>query len=69
VRARVVGMPDYRVYVVGEDGHFKNAHEFECANDAEAVTTARQLVDHRDLELWCLDRFIEKIHGKKSQRG
>jgi hypothetical protein len=62
-------MPAYRAYVVGEDGHFKSAHEFECANDAEALKTAHQLVDGRDLELWCLDRFIEKIHAKKSQRG
>jgi hypothetical protein len=62
-------MPAYRAYVVGEDGHFKNAHEFECTSDAEAREWARQLVDHRDLELWCLDRFIEKISSRKSQRG
>jgi hypothetical protein len=45
-------MPEYRVYTVGLDGHYTGSHELECADDAEAMERAQQLVDGRDVELW-----------------
>jgi hypothetical protein len=58
-------MAEYRVFLVGPDGHFKGVHELECADDKEATEQALQLVDGCDVELWSHDRFVAKITEKK----
>jgi hypothetical protein len=45
-------MANYRVYVVGSDGHFIDVVALECGDDAEATKRAAQLVDGHDVELW-----------------
>jgi hypothetical protein len=57
-------MPEYRVYVVGSDGHFFNAVPLECADDAEATEQAERLVDGHDIELWQRDRKIAMFKHK-----
>ena len=57
-------MPDYRVYMVGSDGHFVNVVPLECADDEEAKTKAEQLVDGHDIELWQRDRKIAMFAHK-----
>ncbi len=57
-------MPEYRVYVVGSDGHFFNAVPLECADDDEAMERAEQLVDGHDVELWQRDRKIATFKHK-----
>jgi len=61
-------MLDYRVYLIGSDGHFYNAVplKLKCTNDDEAIEKARQLVDGHDVELWQLDR---KVAAFKSYPG
>ena len=49
---------DYRVFVLGEDGHVVHRHEFWCETEDEAKERAQQLVDGRDVELWHRDRKI-----------
>jgi hypothetical protein len=51
-------MADYRVYLVGEDGHFYEAVPMTCSDDAEAIERAQQLAIGQDVELWQLDRKI-----------
>ena len=34
-------MADYRVYLVGADGHFFDAVALVCADDAEAIEKAK----------------------------
>jgi hypothetical protein len=51
-------MADYRAYLVDSDGHFYEAVALVCADDAEAIQKAKQLVDNREVELWQLDRKI-----------
>jgi hypothetical protein len=48
-------MPEYRVYVIGRDGHFQSSVPLECANDDVAKKEAEQLVDGHDVELWQRD--------------
>ena len=45
-------MPDYRAYVVGADGRFQNAIEFEAPDDAHAIDQAIKLLNGRDVEVW-----------------
>jgi hypothetical protein len=57
---------EYRAYVVGDDGHFVSFRAFRCAEDGEAITWAKQLVDGHDVELWSGERFIARLDHKKT---
>jgi hypothetical protein len=46
------GVAEYRAYSVGRDGHFDGIERPTCADDAEAIEKAKQLVDGQDVELW-----------------
>jgi hypothetical protein len=58
-------MPHYRAYHLDYVGHIWSVSEFECANDQEAIKTARGFVNGLDVELWERGRFINRIgpHG------
>ena len=58
------GMPEYRAYKVGLDGHFFGFEPLVCANDAEATEKAKRLVDGHDVELWSGERFIVRLDHK-----
>jgi hypothetical protein len=34
-------MTDYRVYVIGNDGHFVSAIQLDCANDSAVIESAK----------------------------
>jgi hypothetical protein len=57
-------MADYRIYVVGSDGHFINVVAIECADDAEATKRAAHLVDGHDVELWQRARKVASLPHK-----
>jgi hypothetical protein len=54
-------MTDYRVYVIGSDGHFVRAIHLDCPNDDAAIESAKQFVNGHDIELWQRDRIIGKF--------
>jgi hypothetical protein len=57
-------MPIYRAYPVGPDGRFFGVNELDCADDAEAIAQAEQLVDGHDVELWERGRFLKRFVRK-----
>ena len=57
-------MAEYRVYIVGDDGHFLRAVDIFCDDDEAAKDRAKQLVDGHDVELWQLDRKIGTFRHK-----
>jgi hypothetical protein len=57
-------MPEYRVYIVGHDGHFQSSVALDCADDHAATEYAKQLVDGHDIELWQRDRKITTFQRK-----
>jgi hypothetical protein len=57
-------MPEYRVYIIGSDGHFHSAVPLECADDNEAMKRAERLADGQDVELWQRDRKIARFDHK-----
>ena len=57
-------MPEYRAYILGSDGHFYRAVPLDCADDAEAMERAKQLLDGHDIELWQLDRKVARLDRK-----
>jgi hypothetical protein len=54
-------MADYRVYLIGGDGHIANVIELDCADDTAAIESAKQLVNGQDIELWQQDRIVAKL--------
>jgi hypothetical protein len=57
-------MQHYRVYVIGQDGHFIKSIDLSCADDSAAVESAKQLIDGHDLELWQGDRRIARFDSQ-----
>ena len=49
-------MPYYRAYIIGSDGHFANALDFDCEHDAAAIESAEQFVNGHDVEV--------QMHGR-----
>jgi hypothetical protein len=57
-------MSDYRVYILGREGHgFLRVTAFSSdpADDATALCGAKKLVDEQDVELWDGGRTVARI--------
>jgi hypothetical protein len=57
-------MPDYRVYILGREGHgFLRVTDFSSdhVDDATALCAAKKLVDGQDVELWDGGRLVARI--------
>jgi hypothetical protein len=60
-------MPDYRAYILGEEGHrFVRVAEFskDHADDATALLAAKKLIDGHDVELWDGVRLVARLDHK-----
>ena len=60
-------MPEYRVYIIGADGHFQSSVPLICPDDETAKEQAEQLVDGHDVELWQRARKVAKFERKPSK--
>jgi hypothetical protein len=54
-------MEEYRAYVIGSDGHVINRVDIRCSDEKEARRLAKIAVDGHAVELWQMDRFIERF--------
>ena len=45
-------MQEYKIYLLGSDGHIQRRVDFFCENLEAAKKRAEQLVDGHDVELW-----------------
>ena len=57
-------MDDFRVYVIGKDGHIINRIDLACADESAARERAKQLVDGHAIELWQLGKMLERFEPK-----
>jgi hypothetical protein len=57
----VAQMTDYRVYIIGGDGHFVRAIQLDCPDDHAAIKSAKQFVNGHAIELWQRDRLIARF--------
>ena len=60
-------MPDYRLYFLGLDGHFRKAEPILAANDIDAMKAAREFTDGSELELWEGNRKIVAFGSDQPQ--
>jgi hypothetical protein len=62
-------MAEYRIYVVGADGHFVGCEALVCDDDVEAIEKAKRLVQANDIELWCGERLVVRLSSTSRSRG
>lgn len=59
-------MPTYRAYILGPDGHFLRAHNFEAVSDDDALLRAEVFVDGHDVELWEGETLLRRFEANPS---
>ena len=58
----------YRLYYVGESGHFFRCEEFEAADDQAAIAWSVALRRDHPAELWCGARMVAGFPGPAPPR-
>jgi hypothetical protein len=58
-----LGVPYYRIYFVGPDGHFKSAAEVTYKDDDEAIEAAEGIARGKKVELWSGGRRVAIINN------
>ena len=62
-------MPEYRAYIMGDDGHILRPVNLVCEDDEAAKEKARQLVQSHDVELWQCERRVSVFLADTGQCG
>jgi hypothetical protein len=62
----VTSVPYYRLYFVGDEGHFTSAEELERDSDQEAIEAARRLARNNNVELWNGGRRVAIINDERT---
>lgn len=58
-------MFDYRLYLLGADGHFAGVETFNARNDDDAKIRAAGIAKDDPYELWCRDRVVIRNPPKR----
>ncbi|MGY3611038.1 MULTISPECIES: hypothetical protein [unclassified Bradyrhizobium] len=54
-------MQEYRIFILGPDGHIMDRYEFLAPNDDAAKERAKQMMDGHDIELWERGRKMAEL--------
>lgn len=54
-------MTEYRVDLMGSEGHIESSRTFICDTDENAIVWAKQMVGQRPAELWIGTRLVEGL--------
>ena len=58
------GMPEYRAYAVGLDGHIFSFKALVCDNDQQAIERAKAAFETGAIEVWSGERFVFKLESR-----
>lgn len=58
-------MTEYRVYVIGSDGHIVSATELICESAEAAIEEASTLLQERSIEVWSGNRFVIRLYAER----
>jgi hypothetical protein len=58
-------MPTYRAYLINGDNRVTSYKPVEADTDVDAMKAAREFVDGCDVEVWYLDRRIDRLERPK----
>lgn len=59
-------MPYYRLYCVSSRGSFFRCHDYDAADDVEAIAKARELELEMAAELWTGTRLVKLFASSKA---
>jgi hypothetical protein len=62
-------MPFYRVYFIGQDGHFTSVTDLDCVDDDAAIRFTMRLVNGNDVEVWQGARKLAAFEHKPESSG
>jgi hypothetical protein len=62
-------MTDYRVFMVGMDGHIVGSRGFVCDTDEHAITWTKQMIEDQPIELWSGERFVTRLPPVESRQN
>jgi hypothetical protein len=64
-------MPEYRAYIVGSDGHFRDAISMNCDSDETASQRANNLAraESVEIELWQGARMVASFKHPGAKSG
>jgi len=51
----------YRIYTIGDDGHFLRVEEIDAPDDAKALALAKQRQNGLPLEVWDGARMVTRL--------
>jgi hypothetical protein len=57
-------MQEYRIFILGPDGHIRGRYEFPAPDDKAAREHAKQMVDGHDIERWERGRKITELRSR-----
>ncbi|HEY2358196.1 MAG TPA: hypothetical protein VGH86_12165 [Phenylobacterium sp.] len=60
-------MPEYKLYLVDEDGHFVGAFDLTCPDDDAAIAIVKKRADPCATELWQLGRLVRRFPAADSR--
>jgi hypothetical protein len=55
----------YRVYEVGNSGHFVSGRDIQAPRDEDALACAEEFLDERDIEVWQAGRFVARVFAER----
>ena len=62
-------MSAYRIYELTADNHVAAPPTtVDCPDDAAAIETARERLDHRTIEVWQVDRCVIRMQPTAERR-
>jgi hypothetical protein len=61
----IVGVPEYRLYCLGDDGRIAKSHEIHADDDSDALEKARAMNLDLGCELWNRNRLVGKLPPQK----
>lgn len=58
-------MVAYRIYFIGDDGHFQKVRTLECVDDDAVIAEAKKLLVDGAIEVWHLARMVVRLEHKR----
>ncbi|MDI1263121.1 MAG: hypothetical protein PS018_07685 [bacterium] len=58
-------MAEYRIYVIGSDGHIVSARPLICDDDEQAIERANADLAGQPVEIWSGDRFVIRLYADR----